>query len=78
MFNLDNFHRLFKQQNVDDKKQRELTAGHPNLAAKRPPRGKMMHVPAGAPDTWADTSWDRSRGGAHTDQAACMQGKATP
>jgi len=27
-----------------------LTAGHPNVAAMRPPKGKIMQVPALAPD----------------------------
>jgi hypothetical protein len=28
----------------------KLTTGHPYVAAKNPPRGKMMQVPAGAPE----------------------------
>jgi hypothetical protein len=38
----------------------------------------MMQVPAGAPEVWAETSRDLSRGGAQTDQAAYMHGKAMP
>jgi len=37
-----------------------------------------MQVPALAPEKWADTRMDLSIGGAQTDQAACIQGKATP